>query len=408
MEELITPPKYVKEIMKVLERRGHSAYLVGGCVRDMLMGLRPNDWDIATSAIPEEVVKLFDRTEETGLKHGTVTVRMSKGKKAEVTTFRTENGYSDHRRPDTVTYISDLTEDLSRRDFTINAIAIPLGGIIMDPFGGREDIERKLIRTVGDPEKRFSEDALRMFRAYRFAAKLGFRIEENTRQGIRKCAHLTSALAVERISGEMDKMLRSASPEIVYQVIECGLLDLYLEGRNISEAETDNLRLISGNKIMRWAGLCAILLKHGLIRSVPELLRTLRLDGASISAISIGIEIAKDNLPDDKYGWKMLLSKYGQNAVRCAAAAVDVLNGDTLRQKQIQSVIKSGDCFTLKRLAINGNDLIALGFQPGVELGMALEELLLHVIKNPGDNKKNILITRAVYMLQNNKPVSVK
>lgn len=408
MEELITPPKYVKEIMKVLERRDHSVYLVGGCTRDMLMGLRPSDWDIATSATPEEVVTLFDHVEETGIRHGTVTVCISKGKKAEITTFRREDEYSDHRRPDKVVYITDIKEDLGRRDFTINAIAIPLDGKVMDPFGGVADIEKRQIRTVGDPEKRFSEDALRMFRAFRFAAKLGFQIEENTREGIKKCAYLVSSLAVERITAELDKILRSSSPEIIYQVINCGLLNTYLDGRNIDEAEANNLKLLYRDKLTRWAGLCGILQKNGLTRSVHELLRALRLDSASIIAISTGIEIAGESLPCSKYGWKLLLSKYGQDSVKCAAAAIDVINGDCSMQKQLQSIIKSGDCFTLKRLAVNGNDLIALGFQPGIELGDALEELLLYVIENPLDNKKNILITRAVYMLRSGKTVGVQ
>ena len=198
----ITPPKHVKHIMITLQARGHTVCLVGGCVRDMILGVQPQDWDICTSALPEQVMEIFPHSRPTGLKHGTVTV-IENSKSVEVTTFRSESSYSDHRHPDSVSFVGDLTADLSRRDFTMNAIAIHTDGLVSDPFGGMDDIKNKLIRCVGDPEKRFEEDALRMFRAIRFSARLGFAIEPETRAAISKKAPLAAALAAERVRDEI-------------------------------------------------------------------------------------------------------------------------------------------------------------------------------------------------------------
>ena len=194
----VRPPKYVINVMERLSRRGFEVYLVGGCVRDLIIGRRPCDWDVCTSALPEEVMSFFPRSRPTGIKHGTVTV-ISHGSPVEVTTFRSDGEYKDHRRPESVIFIGDLKSDLERRDFTINALAMPLSGEILDNFGGRKDIENKLIRCVGEPEKRFDEDALRMLRAFRFSAVLGFEIEQDTLDAIKIKAHLSKELAKERI-----------------------------------------------------------------------------------------------------------------------------------------------------------------------------------------------------------------
>ena len=180
--------------------------MAGGCVRDTLMGRRPNDWDVATSAAPEAVQSLFRRTVPTGLRHGTVTVLYGGGR-CEVTTYRVEGAYSDHRRPDSVRFTPSLSDDLSRRDFTINAMAMDASGNVTDPFGGREDISRRIVRCVGEPRERFEEDALRMLRAVRFAAKLGFEIEAGTRCAIRRCAPLAASLSAERVAGELSGVL---------------------------------------------------------------------------------------------------------------------------------------------------------------------------------------------------------
>ena len=180
-----TPPKHVKHIMITLQARGYRAFLVGGCVRDMILGAQPQDWDICTSALPEQVMEVFPGSRPTGLRHGTVTVTEN-AKSVEVTTFRSEGRYADHRHPDSVSFVGDLTTDLSRRDFTMNAIAVSIDGLVADPFGGVEDIKNKLIRCVGEPEQRFEEDALRMFRAFRFSARLGFGLRSGGGTGQRR------------------------------------------------------------------------------------------------------------------------------------------------------------------------------------------------------------------------------
>lgn len=393
----IKPPKYVIEILKRLEQRDFKAYLVGGCVRDLLLGKTPQDWDVTTSATPDQVMELFEKTVPTGIRHGTVTVITPKGN-TEVTTFRREGDYQDHRRPDSVKFISDLKEDLSRRDFTMNAIAIQLRGNIIDPFGGYGDIEAGQIRCVGRAEERFGEDALRMLRALRFAAKLGFTIDRGTEEGIRKCAHLAGNISAERVMDEVQKILLSDNPQIIWDVIGYGLMDSYLT-HSSGPPERDGIIRAPRNKFQRWAALCAQLTSAGMIESNTDFLKSLRLDNKTVAHVGMGVEIAKGRMPGDRHSWKRLLWRYGTQTALCAAAAADALADDG-NVRSVKSVIKSGECFSMKRLAVNGDDLIALGCRSGVQVGRVLEELLEHVINVPGDNKKNILITKAVYMLE--------
>lgn len=203
--------KAAMQTMGILEQAGYEAFLVGGCVRDRLRGVEPEDYDVATDARPEQVMALFPGTAPTGLAHGTVTVTAG-GAPIEVTTFRREAGYSDHRRPDEVRFVSDLTEDLARRDFTINAMAEDLQGRLVDPVGGQEDLKQKVIRAVGAPQERFAEDALRMVRAIRFSAQLGFTIEPLTENAIVSCRERLRMLAVERVTSELDKMWKAPRP----------------------------------------------------------------------------------------------------------------------------------------------------------------------------------------------------
>jgi len=264
----VKPPKYVISIQKRLESRGFPAYLVGGCVRDIIMGRRPNDWDLCTAALPEEVTAIFPRSRPTGIKHGTVTV-IEHGSSAEVTTFRSDGEYKDHRRPENVRFIADLKGDLERRDFTVNALALPLSGEIFDPFGGRGDIEKRLLRCVGEPDTRFNEDALRMFRAFRFSAVLGFEIEPLTLAAIRRNAALSSTLAKERVRAEIEKILLSESPQVISELIVFGLLsDIIAASPAIPNLSL--LKRLPKNRALRWAGLCALLSKSGQISGVGE------------------------------------------------------------------------------------------------------------------------------------------
>jgi len=385
----LVPPKYIKTILKELETAGFKAFLVGGCVRDMLRDKRPQDWDICTSAFPDEVMSIFPHSQGTGLKHGTVTVIIGKHK-AEVTTFRTDLGYSDHRHPQNVKFIADLAGDLERRDFTINAIAVPLSGLIIDPFHGRKDISKKLIRCVGDPHLRFEEDALRMLRALRFSARLGFDIDDSADKAIYAKASLAASLAPERVQAELEKILMSSHPAILGRALSYHLLDSYIQ-RPGATADLRRLRYLPKNKQQRWAALGAKLQKMQIIQSAEEFLRSLRLDNTTIRCCSSGISIALDSPPSDKLGWKRILAEYGIDTALCAAAAIDMLRpGSSI--KELNAIIRSGDCFSLKRLAVTGDDLIRLGLT-GTEIGVVLKTLLAHVLEFPDENNKDRLLS---------------
>lgn len=388
----ITPPKYVRHILVTLQSRGHPAYLVGGCVRDMLLGVQPHDWDICTGALPEQVLEIFPGSRPTGLKHGTVTVTLN-SRSVEVTTFRSEGDYADHRHPDMVSFVGDLTTDLSRRDFTMNAIAISPDGLTADPFGGAADIGKKLIRCVGLPEQRFEEDALRMFRALRFSARLGFEIESGTLEAIGKKAHLASALAAERVRDEVEKILLTPSPETVFTLIDLGLMDTYLL-RRLSRAEPlARLRLLPKKSLCRWAGLCLVLLSEGAVRSAEDFLLKLRLDSRTLRCCAEAAVILQSLLPSTPVAWKRLLHRSGVDTVTCAAACGDALYGGS-RAKELKVVLKSGECFSMKHLAVSGDDLLALGLR-GKELGEMLNFLLDYVMEYPRNNRRELLLSLA-------------
>lgn len=289
--------------LEVLRSAGWAAYPVGGCVRDLLLGREPGDVDVCTAALPEIVMDLFPNAVPTGIQHGTVTVPTPDGN-VEITTFRREAGYADARHPDAVTFDAGLAEDLSRRDFTVNAMALTEDGEVIDLFGGRADLERKIIRCVGAPDLRFSEDALRMLRVVRFAAQLGFAIEGETRAAMGKNAHLAAHVSRERIRVEMEKTLLSPVPEEVSEMISAGLLDhLYAFPENY---DLSHLAGLPATPEERWRGFCAVTgfpisalpverklrraVEHPELEVIPTLalsardLMALGLEGPSISA----------------------------------------------------------------------------------------------------------------------------
>lgn len=390
----INPPKYVRQILFGLQARAHLAYLVGGCVRDVLMDITPQDWDICTSALPEEVMDIFPGSKPTGLKHGTVTVVVG-NHSSEVTTFRTDGDYRDHRRPDSVTFVSDLISDLSRRDFTMNAIALSADGMISDPFDGVRDIANRTIRCVGEPKLRFSEDALRMFRALRFSARLGFTIEYETCSAIESCAHLAGELAPERVRDELEKILLSPRPETAGAAINFGLLKKYIGGSGWAMPNLADISSLPRKALTRWIAFSIMLQKYGYIPSVPDFLEALRLDGRTVRCGADVEAMLRSDPPEDKLGWKRLLNRYGVDSVACAVDAYAVILGVDC-EKDLKSVLKSGECFSLKHLAVTGDDLLSLGLN-GPELGEMLKFLLDYVMEYPDNNKREILLELAKY-----------
>lgn len=366
------PPKYVLNILCALDSAGHRAVLAGGCVRDSLLGRRPSDWDIASSASPEEVLALFPRCVPTGIKHGTVTV-LSGGGSVEVTAFRAEGGYSDHRRPDSVSFGCPLEADLARRDLTVNAMAMDAAGEITDPFGGRDDLRRRLLRCVGEPERRFDEDALRMLRTVRFSAQLGFEIEPRTLEAIRALAHLASGLSAERVRDELLKTLRSPAPGLVWQLVDLGLLGACLAPGDAS-APREALDVLP--IYARLAHFCRGLELGGYIMSTDRFLAALRFDGETLRRTASAVEVLKSGSRD----WKRLLRGHGEAAVLAAHP----------KTRALRAVLRSGECWELSSLAIGGRELAALGYS-GPELGRELRRLLDHVIDCPADNRADIL-----------------
>ena len=365
--EAVRPEKIVKGLCAA----GFPAYYVGGCVRDRLLGRPVHDWDVTTAALPEEVMALFEHCVPTGIRHGTVTVFLD-GAQAEVTTFRTEGVYLDGRHPSEVRFVRTLAEDLSRRDFTINAMAMDADGNVTDLFGGRDDLARRCIRCVGDPEKRFREDALRMLRAYRFSAQLGFALDAATAGAVERCASLAAALSMERIRDEMEKTLLSPRPPVLRTMADAGLL----KAAGIDALpELDWLAELPTEPSVRWAGLKVLF---------PELEPSqLRLPSRLCSLIGRAASAYCPQL--DRITLKRAVAENGTEAAEIAAA----LAGEGAL---LSEILASGECVTLGQLAVSGSDLSWLR---GREVGQMLHALLAHVLRHPEENTREALLKLA-------------
>ncbi len=383
-------PDEIDVILASLESAGYEAYAVGGCVRDMLLGRQINDWDIATDAHCSQVERIFPKTLPTGIKHGTVTV-FSGSESAQVTTFRSDGVYKDGRRPENVTFVSALSEDLKRRDFTMNALAMDRRGTITDIFGGMGDIKKELIRCVGAPEERFSEDALRMLRALRFSAELGFSIEEKTLTAIKKLASSMICLSAERIRDECEKMLMSERPQCLAEAVSMGLLNAFLINSEPDKEVLSRISLLPRDKSTCWAALTAALLKCGAVSDAWEFLRSLRLDRQTVSRSGAAAEIAVTGFPKSRADIKRLFSKHDVPTVVKASAAAKAL-GDLSSDKRLRDVLNSGECISFDTLAVSGRDLQSLGMPEGAEMGLLLRELLEHVFNHPEDNHRRRLL----------------
>lgn len=355
-------------ILRKLTDAGFAAYYVGGCVRDRLLRRPVHDWDITTEALPEQVLALFAHCVPTGLRHGTVTV-FHDGAQAEVTTFRADGAYLDARHPSEVRFVRRLEDDLSRRDFTINAMAMDLSGNITDLFGGREDLAAGVLRCVGEPKTRFEEDALRMLRAYRFCAQLGFQLDAQTEQAASVCAALAGALSMERLCEEAEKTLLSPRPELLGVMAARGLLCAAGIG---ALPELSWLASLPPQRAVRWAGLKVLYPALS-----PE---RLRLPSKLCTLITRGAEGFRPEM--NRPALKRLIAASGWEAAEVTAALCGA-------QTLLADIRTSGECVTLAQLAVSGRDLPQLH---GPEVGAALRRLLRHVLAHPEDNRKEILL----------------
>ncbi len=377
-----------------MESNGHEAYLVGGCVRDALMGRTPNDYDICTSALPQQVIQLFDKTIPTGVKHGTVAVVL-RNLPFEVTTFRTDAEYTDHRRPDAVLFSDSLLQDLERRDFTINAIAFhPVKGVI-DPFDGLGDLQKKLIRTVGDPRKRFHEDALRMLRAVRFKARFGFSVHGAVLDAIRELAGTIRFVSRERILSEINGILLSPYPEEMSVIFQTGLSEYIFPACVGDIRSLHTLKLVPEKLEARWA---ALLRQVGItgqeeLKAFCETMKmsnTLSRDIVALSAMLAG------TLPHTGYSLRKAVSEVGMVLFNDAfmiskATCVSGINFKAVRQL-LDDIMLNQQCIRMTDLAVNGTELIQEGYSSGKALGDLLDALFICVLQKPELNRRDILL----------------
>ncbi len=436
----ITLPDKVKYIIGVLEASGHEAFAVGGCVRDSILGRQPGDWDITTSASPNEVKGLFPKTVDTGIQHGTVTVMAGK-EGFEVTTYRIDGEYEDCRHPREVTFTSDLEEDLKRRDFTINAMAYNESHGLVDIFGGIRDLERQIIRCVGDPVHRFTEDALRMMRAVRFSAQLGFDIEDGTRAAVTQLAQSLKGISAERIQAELVKILISGHPEEMRTVYETGMSRVFLPEfddmmqtpqnnpfhcYNVGEHTIAAMQNIRSDKVLRLTMLLHDVAKpvckkmdsagifhfYGHAKAGAEMsrmiLRRLKFDNDTISRVT-ALVTWHDSLPDLKEASvRRAIHRVGllQYPALFEVARADAMAKSNYQREEklaqirryqeiYEGIMAKRQCLTVRDLAVTGNDLIALGMKPGKGIGSMLQDLLMHVLEHPEDNTPEILLNLA-------------
>lgn len=438
----ISVPQKARYIIETIEAAGFEAYAVGGCVRDSILGREPQDWDITTSARPDQVKAFFPKTVDTGLQHGTVTVMLDR-EGFEVTTYRVDGKYEDSRHPKEVTFTPCLEEDLKRRDLTINAMAYNDTKGLVDIFGGMEDIKEKKIRCVGNPESRFQEDALRILRAIRFSAQLGYTIEEETREAIAALAPTLSLISAERIQAELIKLITSPNPDYIRVAYETGVTKVFLPEfdrametpqnhphhcYNVGEHILHSLTAVRADKVLRLA-----MLFHDIGK--PE---AMTVDGEGITHFhghaQIGADMARvimrrlkfDNDTMNKVCRLVLYHDYCNSIVpdmRIVRRAMNKIGedifpmlfevdradiraqSDYFRQEKLDNVDKwqelferiqeQSQCISLKSLAVTGSDLIAAGWEPGREMGETLQKLLELVLEKPECNVKEYLLAEA-------------
>ncbi|MEE0954351.1 MAG: HD domain-containing protein [Eubacterium sp.] len=429
-------PASVNYILDLLHSADYEAYAVGGCIRDSILGREPNDWDITTSARPEEVKKIFRRTVDTGIQHGTVTVLV--GDHAhEVTTYRVDGEYKDGRHPESVAFTASLAEDLKRRDFTINAMAYNEEDGLVDLYGGMEDIQKGVIRCVGDPEERFTEDALRILRAMRFAAQLDFKIDRLTVNAVIKLAGNLEKISAERICTELIKLITSGHPEYLKGAYEAGITRIILPEfdrmmetpqhnphhcYNVGDHTIAAMQNVPAEKILRLTMLLHDIGKP-LVRTTDErgidhfkthaeagsklaekILRRLKLDNDTIDDVKTLILYHDWRVPAQKKAVRRALNKIGERlfpSFLLVQRADALAQSDYQRQEKLEriekvkslaeEILEEKECFSLKDLAVTGRDLIEWGIPKGPEIGRLLHVALDAVIDEPSVNTKEWL-----------------
>lgn len=433
----IVLPEKVNTIIHTLQENGFEAYAVGGCVRDSILGRVPDDWDITTSATPMETKALFARTFDTGIEHGTITVLIDKDA-FEVTTYRVDGKYEDSRHPSEVTFTRSLKEDLLRRDFTINAMAYNDTEGLVDIFGGMEDLQDKTIRCVGNARARFGEDALRILRAVRFAAQLGFEIDEETKDGITELAPTLANISAERIQVELIKMLTSPNPGMLKTAYELGITKVILPEFDAMMSTTQEnphhkytvgvhtlkaIEAIRADKVLRLTMLFHDIGKP-IMKKVDEngvahfkmhdvrgsemtkqILRRLKFDNDTMNKVVRLVQYHDYRMPAEPKNVRRAMNKIGEDLF---PYYLEVRMADTLAQSEYlqeekiqnirdvricyEEILEKKECVSLKTLAVTGSDLIANGMKPGKEIGEVLNKLLEYVIEHPEANEKEILL----------------
>lgn len=433
-------PEKVNFIINRLKENGYEAYAVGGCVRDSVLGRIPDDWDITTSATPNETKALFPRTFDTGIEHGTITVLVEK-ESFEVTTYRVDGEYEDSRHPKEVVFTRSLREDLLRRDFTINAMAYNEEEGLVDIFGGMKDLEQKTIRCVGNAQERFGEDALRILRAVRFAAQLGFEIEPDTMEGIRKMAPTLANISAERIQVELIKMLVSPNPGLLKLAYELGITKIILpefDEMMHTEQETPHhmysvgvhtlkaIERVRADKVLRLTMLLHDVAKpqmktvdasgvahfkmHDIkgAETAKKILKRLKFDNDTLGKVTKLIQYHDYRMPAQPKNVRKAICKIGEELFPHyleVRKADTMAQSDYMREEKLQNIagieqcyqeiLAKKECVSLKTLAITGSDLIADGMQPGKQIGAVLQALLEFVLECPEYNTKEALLRRA-------------
>lgn len=433
----IDMPENVKNIISQIEKAGYEAFAVGGCIRDVILGRKPNDWDITTSAKPLEIKKLFRRTVDTGIQHGTVTVLIG-DEGYEVTTYRIDGIYEDARHPKEVSFTDNLIEDLKRRDFTINALAYNETWGLVDAFNGIEDMERGIIRCVGDPFERFSEDALRMMRAVRFAAQLGFDIEPETERAAGSLAENLKKISAERIMAELTKLIMSDNPDMIRTAYKIGLTKYFLPEFDVCMETAQNtpyhcydvgehiirtMMAIEPDRTLRFTMLLHDIAKPD-VRTVDEngithnfghaelgaqrckdILRRLKSDNELIREVSILIRYHDWRFNADKKSIRKAINTVGEDLfpLLMKVQRADAAGQSDYRREEkekrfamidelYRQITEDGEAVSLKDLAVCGKDLVENGIKEGPEIGKILGRMLEHVLECPEDNDRDVLL----------------